>query len=61
MTAVDQDTGEVDKLGPLEILRQYRAPQGPSKALFGQFMLPLQYGGKIQIGDTVTILDFKKK
>lgn len=60
MTAVDQDTGEVDKLGPLEILRQYRAPGGPGKAKFGQFMLPLQSGGKIKIGDKVTILDRKK-
>ena len=60
MTGVDQDTGEVDKLGPLEILRQYRAPAGPAHAQFGQFMIPLQKGGAIKLGDTLTVLDRKK-
>ena len=26
MTAVHQDTGVIDKLGPLDVLRTYRAP-----------------------------------
>lgn len=60
MTGIDQDTGEEDKLGPLEILRQYRAPGGPTKAQFGQLCLPLQQGGAISLGDTLTILDRKK-
>ena len=60
MTAVDQTSGEVDKIGSLEILRKYRAPGGPTKAKFGRYMLPLQAGGKIKIGDTVTVLDRKK-
>ena len=60
MTGINQDTGEEDKLGPLEILRQYRAPKGPTHAMFGQLMIPLQAGGKIKIGDIVTVLDKKK-
>lgn len=60
MTGINQDTGEEDKLGPLEILRQYRAPKGPTHAMFGQLMIPLQAGGKIKIGDVVTVLDKKK-
>ena len=60
MTGINQDTGEEDKLGPLEILRQYRAPKGPTHAMFGQLMMPLQAGGKIKIGDVVTVLDKKK-
>ena len=60
MTGINQDTGEEDKLGPLEILRQYRAPKGPTHAVFGQLMIPLQAGGKIKIGDVVTVLDKKK-
>ena len=60
MTGINQDTGEEDKLGPLEILRQYRAPKGPTHAMFGQLMIPLQADGKIKIGDIVTMLDKKK-
>lgn len=60
MTGINQDTGEEDKLGPLEILRQYRAPDGPDHAKFGQFMIPLQKGSKVKLGDTVTVLDRKK-
>ena len=40
MTAVQQDTGV--KLGPLDVLRTYRAPAGPTHAMFGQLILPLQ-------------------
>ena len=58
MTGINQDTGDEDKLGPLEILRQYRAPDGHAK--FGQFMIPLQKGSKVKLGDTVTVLDRKK-
>ena len=60
MTGIDQDTGEEDKLGPLEILRQYRAPSGPTKAMLGQLCLPLQTGGTISVGDMLTVLDRKK-
>ena len=60
MTGINQDTGDEDKLGPLEILRQYRAPDGPDHAKFGQFMIPLQKGSKVKLGDTVTVLDRKK-
>lgn len=59
MTGIHQDTGEQDKLGPLEILRAYRAPQGPTHALFGQLMIPLQ-GGQVKLGDPVEIMDKKK-
>ena len=44
MTAVDQTSGEVDKIGPLEILRKYHAPGGLTKEKFGRHMLPLQAG-----------------
>ena len=60
MTGINQDTGDEDKLGPLEILRQYRAPDGPGHAKFGQYMIPLQKGSKVKLGDTVTVLDRKK-
>ena len=60
MTGINQDTAEQYKLPPLDILRTYRAPQGPTHAKFGQFLLPLKAGGKIKIGDRVTVLDFKK-
>jgi uncharacterized protein YcbX len=60
MTGVDQETGEVDKLGPLDVLRTYRAPQGPLHAKFGQLMIPLQRSGKVRVGDTVQILERKK-
>ena len=59
-TAVNQDTGEIDKLGPLEILRGYRAPGGPTHARFGQLMIPLQAGGRIRVGDTVEVIERKK-
>ena len=60
MTAVHQDTGVIDKLGPLDVLRTYRAPAGPTHAMFGQLMLPLQVGGKVRVGDEVTQMDRKK-
>ena len=61
MTAVNQDTGVVDKLGPLDILRTYRAPGGPTHAMFGQLMLSLQSGGRVRVGDKVTVMERKKK
>ncbi|XP_065913350.1 mitochondrial amidoxime reducing component 2-like [Dysidea avara] len=61
LTAVDQSTGEVDKFGPLEILRSYRAPLGPAHACFGQLLIPLQLGGVVRVGDEVTVLQTKKK
>ena len=60
MTAVNQDTGEIDKLGPLEILRGYRAPGGPLHARFGQLMIPLQAGGRVRVGDTVEVIERKR-
>ena len=60
MTAVNQETGVPDKVGPLDILREYRAPMGPTHALFGQHTIPLQKGGTIRLGDSVTVLDKKK-
>lgn len=60
MTGVDQETGEVDKLGPLDVLRTYRAPKGPLHAKFGQLMIPLQQSGRVRVGDTVRILERKK-
>lgn len=61
VTGINQDTGEQDKLGPLEILRAYRAPRGPTHAVFGQLMIPLQGGGTVKLGDTVEIMEMKKK
>ena len=58
---INQETGEVDKLGPIEILRTYRAPRGPTHAMFGQLLIPLQTGGIVRVGDTVTVLERKKK
>lgn len=60
MTGINQQTGEVDKVGPLDVLRQYRAPEGPDHAKFGQYMFPLQLGGSIQVGDKVEVMDRKK-
>ena len=59
MTGVDQESGETDKLGPLEILRGYRAPRGPTHAMFGQILVPVEVGGKVRVGDSVQVL--KKK
>lgn len=60
MTGIDQDTGEVDKLGPLDVLRTYRAPAGPTHAMFGQLLIPLQSGGRVRVGDRVTVVERKK-
>ncbi len=59
MTGINQDTGEQDKLGPLEILRAYRAPRGPTHAMFGQLMIPLKYG-TIRVGDRIAVMGIKK-
>ncbi len=61
MTGINQETGEQDKLGPLEILRAYRAPRGPTHAMFGQLMIPLQAGGRVRLGDAVEVIEKKKK
>ena len=37
----------------------YCAPAGPTHAMFGQLMLPLQVGGKVRVGDEVTVMDRK--
>ena len=50
----------VDKLGPLDVLRTYRASGGPTHAKFGQLLIPLQSGGQVRVGDRVTVLDMKK-
>ena len=60
MTGIDQTTGAVDKVGPLEVLRSYRAPRGPAHAMFGQLLIPLQTG-TVHIGDTVTVMDTKNR
>ena len=59
MTGVDQETGEIDKVGPVEILRTYRAPRGPAHVKFGQLCLPLQTG-KVKVGDIVEVVERKK-
>ena len=56
MTAVHQDTGVIDKLGPLDVLCTYHAPAGPTHAMFGQLMFPLQVRGKVRVGDEVKVL-----
>lgn len=61
MTGINQLTGEIDKHGPLEVLREYRAPRGPGHAEFGQLLIPLETSGQITVGDKVTILDHKKR
>lgn len=60
MTGVDQDTGQVDKVGPLEILRIYRAPEGPTHAKFGQLLIPLQKGTRVRVGDKVEVIERKR-
>ena len=60
MTGVDQETGDVDKLGPLDVLRTYRAPRGPLHAKFGQLLVPLQQSGRVRVGDIVQIIERKK-
>lgn len=59
MTGIDQTSGLVDKVGPLEILRIFRAPQGPTHAMFGQLLIPLQ-PGTVRLGDQITVLELKK-
>ena len=59
MTGVDQETGKVDKVGPLDVLRTYRAPNGPLHARFGQLMIPLQRSGKVRVGDIVRVVERK--
>ena len=61
MTAVNQKTGVVDKHGPLEVLRSYRAPLGPTHARFGQLLIPLQLGGVVRLGDEIVVVETKKK
>ena len=60
MTGIHQETAEQLKVPPLDILRTYRAPQGPAYAKFGQLLLPLKTGGKIKIGDKITVLEYRK-
>lgn len=57
---IDQKTGETDQVGPLKVLRQYRAGDSPTHADFGQYMFPLQMGKTIRVGDLVEVLDMKK-
>ena len=59
-TSVNQETGVEDKIGPIDILRKYRAPQGPTHANFGQLLIPLQKTGKVRVGDTVQIIERKR-
>ena len=59
-TSVNQETGLVDKIGPIDILRKYRAPQGPTYANFGQHLIPLQKSGKVHVGDIIQIIERKK-
>ncbi|XP_003388659.1 PREDICTED: mitochondrial amidoxime-reducing component 1-like [Amphimedon queenslandica] len=58
--SVNQETGVPDKVGPLDILRQYRAPGGPDKALFGMFGLVLQAGRTVNLGDKINVLELRK-
>ncbi|KAL5466825.1 hypothetical protein EMCRGX_G030976 [Ephydatia muelleri] len=60
MTCIDQDTGKQDKMGPLDILRIYRAPKGPTHSIFGQLLVPLQSGARVRVGDRVEVLERKK-
>ena len=59
-TSVNQETGILDKTGPVDILRKYRANRGPTHANFGQHLVPLQRSGKVRVGDTVKIIERKK-
>ncbi len=59
ITGIDQCSGVVDKIGPLEVLRSYRAPRGPGHAMFGQLMAPLCHG-TVRLGDKVTVMERKK-
>lgn len=60
MTGVNQETGVADKTRPNNILRKYRAPQGPIQASFGQHLIPLQKSGKVHVGDTIQIIERKR-
>lgn len=60
VTGIDQHSAAVDKIGPLEVLRSYRAPRGPGHAMFGQLMAPLRQG-TVRVGDKITVMDKKKK
>ena len=61
MTCIDQETGEQDKFGPLDMLRTFRAPDGPAHAKFGRGIAPLHYPATIHVGDKVTVLERVKK
>ena len=60
-TSVNQETGVEDKTGPIDILRKYRAPRGPTHANFGQHLIPLQKSGKVHVGDTIQIIEKKRE
>ena len=60
MTGINQDTAEQCKLPPLDVLRTYRAPRGPTHAKFGQLLIPLKTGGKIRVGDHVVVQQIRK-
>lgn len=61
MTCNNQDTGEVDKYGPLDMLRTYRAPKGPAHAVFGMKLVQLKPEGVIRVGDKVKVVERRKR
>lgn len=61
MTCNNQDTGVMDKFGPVDMLRTYRAPTSPNRAMFGMMMSPLKPEGVIRVGDKVTVLERSKR
>ena len=60
LTSVDQETGEIDKFGPIDMLRTYRAPRGPTHACFGRKLVPLKPQSTVSIGDKVEIIERSK-
>jgi uncharacterized protein YcbX len=57
LTSVDQETGEIDKFGPIDMLRTYRAPRGPGHACFGRKLVPLNSTCRIAVGDKVEVIE----
>jgi uncharacterized protein YcbX len=54
-TTTDQETGERDRREPLFTLSKYR--REGKEVVFGHYWVADEWGEKLRVGDTVTVLD----
>lgn len=61
ITTTDQETGERDDGEPLKTLASFRTKRrgGKNKVLFGQNLIADEPGGKVRIGDEVTVVEYR--